>query len=581
MGILLKSVRIAGFRGLDNIEVSLEPVTVLTGMNNSGKTSFLKALQIVFGNRQFISLDDFSISDNLRVEKIIIDVKLISVDEKYNQKNTFDDEWEILFTTDRIRDDIDGNQVIPLRTIVTPDFLRNTFKAIQYIQQEWVSFKNDKKEFWYQSKTGTEKGFFFEEMPFFYMDAQRDIIEDMKAKSSYLGKMLSNIQYSKADIEKIESQIKDINEQAVKSSDILTNIETTLKELDTAMDNSKNGVDITPFPKKVRDLNKGISIQYSDFSMEYHGMGTRSWSSLLTLKSFISLFDFNSEKSQEPFFPIVALEEPEAHLHPNAQKKLFNQILGISGQKIIATHSAYIAASAELNQIRSFYKDNKGIKCGLININDFDTEDIRKIKRQVINTRGELFFSKAIVLFEGETEEQALPIFADKYFGKPYIELGIDLVGVGGYGNYLPFIRFAESLNIPWLILSDAEPDIIKSVSKQIKESKTIRKEKDCVVFVNKGANFEKQLLIDGYENEIKDAIKAIELPKCSNKKHEAAKKNEIENYNSTKLYVLLTGSKTQFGPVVADSIVKSGKPIPPTIVSIFKKAQDLLKTKE
>jgi putative ATP-dependent endonuclease of OLD family len=41
--------------------------------------------------------------------------------------------------------------------------------------------------------------------------------------------------------------------------------------------------------------------------------------------------------------------------------------------------------------------------------------------------------------------------------------MGIDFVGVGGYGNYLPFLRFAESLNIPWLILSDAETDAVTS----------------------------------------------------------------------------------------------------------------------
>lgn len=54
MSILIKTVRIAGFRGLENIEVELEQTTVLTGMNNSGKTSFFKALQLALGNRLFV-----------------------------------------------------------------------------------------------------------------------------------------------------------------------------------------------------------------------------------------------------------------------------------------------------------------------------------------------------------------------------------------------------------------------------------------------------------------------------------------------------------------------------------------------
>ena len=33
-------------------------------MNNTGKTSFLKAMQIALGNLQFITLDDFNVKDN-------------------------------------------------------------------------------------------------------------------------------------------------------------------------------------------------------------------------------------------------------------------------------------------------------------------------------------------------------------------------------------------------------------------------------------------------------------------------------------------------------------------------------------
>ena len=76
--------------------------------------------------------------------------------------------------------------------------------------------------------------------------------------------MISKIEYSKEDVKKIEQQIKELNEQAVSSSSILSNIKATLKELDSAMDTSSEGVEITPFTKKIRDLNKGLSIYYSD-----------------------------------------------------------------------------------------------------------------------------------------------------------------------------------------------------------------------------------------------------------------------------------------------------------------------------
>ena len=62
MGLLVDRVRVSNFRALRNVEVTLSPVTVLVGMNNSGKTSFLKALQLALGaDRRVLSADDFHI----------------------------------------------------------------------------------------------------------------------------------------------------------------------------------------------------------------------------------------------------------------------------------------------------------------------------------------------------------------------------------------------------------------------------------------------------------------------------------------------------------------------------------------
>lgn len=582
MSILLKTVRVSGLRGLQNIEVVLEKVTVLTGMNNAGKTSFLKSLQIALGNRQFITQDDFYISDSQSSDKIIVDIYIVPIDKDGKTCDDFNEDWEALFTEDRIKINSEGKSFLPIRTIVTYDEIKASYKSKQYVLPDWPPFKNEEEVFWYNTANGNEKIFHYDEVPFFYMDAQRDILEDMRVRNSYLGKMISKIEYSEEDIEMIEQQIKELNEQTVNSSPILMDVKTTLKELSSAMDTSHEGVEITPFAKKVRDLNKALSIYYSDnqdsFSMEYHGMGTRSWSSLLTLKSFINLLDKNAENEQTPFFPILAIEEPEAHLHPNAQKKLYSQIKGIKGQKIISTHSPYIAACCELYQLRNLYKDELSVGCGAINTSQLATEDIRKINRLVVNMRGELFFSKAIVFFEGETEEQALPIFAEKYFGKNPVELGIDFVGVGGYGNYLPFLRVAESIKIPWLIFSDAEADVKESVKKQFIESDSIRSEVDVVIFLTDGNNFEKELISDGYKEEVREAIIKIEIPKCHTPEHEQAKKREIASYNETRLIEIISGSKAQYGPAIAETIIESEKELPAKITELFNKIKATLK---
>jgi putative ATP-dependent endonuclease of the OLD family len=586
MNILIKIARITGFRGLENIEVKLEQTTILTGMNNTGKTSFLKALQLVLGNRQFVSQDDFFIQGSSVSEKIIIDLLIVPIDGDGKQCENFSDDWEILFTTDRIRNDEIGNSFVSLRTVIIFDIVKNSYNTRQFILQDWPEFKQEDVD-WFEVENGKKTSFHFDEIPFFYMDAQRDILEDTKLRSSYLGKMLSKIEYSSKDINDIENQIKSLNEKAVSSSDILSNIKTTLKELDTAMDTRSEGIEITPFTKKIRDLNKGLTIYYTDshdsFSMEYHGMGTRSWSSLLTLKSFIALRSKNTEKEKSLFFPVLAIEEPESHLHPNAQKKLFRQIDAIAGQKIISTHSPYIAATAKLGQIRNFYKD-EAVTCGRIMMDSLSGEEIRKIYRQVINTRGEIFFSRLLVFFEGDTEEQALPIFAQKHFGKTSVEIGLNFVGVGGNKGYLPFLRFAEAFNIPWLIFSDAENTADKnvkgSVRQQFSKCGSPKNETDCIVFIDDGNDFEKQLIRDGFGDEIKNAIASLDV--YTNEKHREAKEEdrliEIESYDDDKLYQVITSSKTQYGPAIAEQIIQSEKDLPPKLIVLFDKISAALK---
>ena len=570
MGILLKQIRVHGFRGLDNIEIDFEPTTVLVGTNNAGKTTLLKALQLALSNSFQITDDDFFFSDAINRDKIIVDLVFISIGEDGIQIPEFEDNWATVFTESRISFDSNGNQMLAFRTVIEENLIRKTFTKKQFVIDEWVDFKNDDEEYWYQKDYQNSLSFYFDEIPFFYLDANRDILEDLKSKTSFLGKILSSINYNEGDKEVIEELIKELNKETIDKSDVLTNLHKTLEELDTAMDNPNNTVDITPFTKKLRDLNKGIKINYSQFSMEYHGMGTRSWSSLLILKAFILQNMKLAHDSQVAYYPIIAIEEPESHLHPNAQKKLYSQINNIIGQKIVATHSSYIAGSAKLKEIRSICKTLVNISIGKFNEAHFSPEEIRKIHRQVINTRGELFFSKLVILSEGETEEQALPITIKRHFNKGPIELGVDFIGVGGSGNYLPFIRFFEAFNIPYLIFSDNEAEANETVINQISKSKA--NDINKVVFLNVGNDFEKELCNHGYLDEVKNAYYALILSECHNDIHRAAKKKELDQIPDETYYGLVTSLKTQFAPYIGYELYKSEKVLPAKINELFEK---------
>lgn len=573
MNILLNKVRIYGFRGLKNIEIDLKQTTVIVGSNNSGKTTFLRALQIALSNSFTVSSDDFYYDETTSTNQIIIDVSFIPVDENYKQITEFSEEWQTVFTVDKIALDVNEQQSVRYRTIIEEDPVRDSYRKKQYIIDEWAAFEAS-GHFWYEQEYTSELRFYFDEIPFHYMDANRDILEDIKNKRSYLGKILSSIEYPTAQKEEIERLIQELNQMAINGSAVLTDITATLSDLDTTMDNSNRSVNLSPFTKKVKDFNKSIKIQYADFAMDYHGMGTRSWSSLLVLKAFIEFYYKRAVEQSKLFFPIVAVEEPEAHLHPNAQKKLYSQINNIRGQKIISTHSSYVAGCADLHEIRVLSKQDTNVLVGQIEQKLFDSEQVRKIKRQVINTRGELFFAKAVVLFEGETEEQVLPILAEKHFGQSALELGVNFVGVGGHGGYSPFIQFCESLHIAYYIFSDNDKngEVNSSVTNQINAEKN--KDLSIVVFLEEECDFEKQLMQDGYLHEVKKA-----LIECRIRKRNATSADDIDTitrevneYSNDVIYRRIKGMKTQFAATIAPILLNSEKPLPPKIIELFNK---------
>jgi putative ATP-dependent endonuclease of OLD family len=509
MSILVDKVRISGFRGISNLEISLPRVAVLIGKNNAGKTSVIKALQLALGDySRYLTDEDFYIdgADNICSE-IIIDVSIVPVDS-----NEFSDEWLEVFGELR---QFDANDVgfVAIRTICEKDSIKGGYKITRFPLSEWQAFDSwTNKSVIIKNKKIIKR---FDAIPFVSIDAQRDIHQELREKTSYIGKVLAEIDFTSDDKDALEELIQELNESAVEKSEVLSELKTHLDSLSQAFE-GQGQADITPFPKKIRDLSKRFSIHFGDsasnsFSMEYHGMGTRSWASMLTVKAFLELSEKKHTEEEECFFPIVAAEEPEAHLHPNAQRTLYRQLTEINGQVIISSHSPYLAALANQQDLRVISKSNGDGT--LVNSLDksLQPEELRKIHREVIHSKGELLFSSAIVLSEGETEAQALPLLFESYFGKEPFILGINFIGVGGSGSkYKPYLTFARDFNIPVFIFSDGEEKPIKQLKKVYD---TIFGETDLVAASNitilEDTDFEGYLLESGFQKDVETAIKA------------------------------------------------------------------------
>ena len=192
---------------------------------------------------------------------------------------------------------------------------------------------------------------------------------------------------------------------------------------------------------------------------------------------------------------MLTMEEPEAHLHPQAQRQLYSQIVAFHGQKIVSTHSPNVLAQAEMSEIVHFYKTDGETNAVRFNVEGYSEEEVFRIKREVKNTRGELLFSSIIVLCEGITEEQALPIYFKEYFGIEPIFCGVNIIGISGQ-NYKSFLKLIKDFSIKWFIFSDGEITAVKTVKKAVEIMTDLDiKYLPNVVILENEENYEKHLL--------------------------------------------------------------------------------------
>lgn len=373
------------------------------------------------------------------------------------------------------------------------------------------------------------------------MDAQRDISDDLKSKKSYFGKTTSKTDITPEKTKKIEKQLNDINDDIIRSIPSLNLAAENIAKIGRTLGNNGSDIQIEPLARSLADLHKGMDITLKDgnsakFSISQHGMGTRSWLSFLTLGAYVEEYHNEVKKDEADDYVMLTLEEPEAHLHPQAQRQLYSQIEDFRGQKVVSTHSPNVVAQSNLADIIHFYKDEGITKVQRFLESEYESEEIMKIKREVIKTRGELLFSSGIVLCEGITEEQALPIYFKEYFGVDPIFLGINIIGVDGQ-NYKTFLNLIKDFGIRWYIFSDGEKSTINGVRKAVKviSNQDIAELKNVIILEN-GEDFEKYLIKSGYSEHIIEAINKVECvgnepDEKQIEEHKVGKKTFFEKY--------------------------------------------------
>lgn len=173
---------------------------------------------------------------------------------------------------------------------------------------------------------------------------------------------------------------------------------------------------------------------------------------------------------------LLAIEEPEAHLHPLAQDWLARKIKDLCSeglQIILETHSPLFVDILNLDGLALVRKENEETKITQKTREEFADYCIRhgapesrtspenilpfykaNVSREIL----EGFFAKKVVLVEGPTESLALPI----YFRGLKVDTakeGIDIIPVHGKGNLAKWVRLFTIYKIPVYVVFDNDDE--------------------------------------------------------------------------------------------------------------------------
>jgi len=449
----LSKITIENFRGIEHAEIKLDrDVTVLVGENNTGKTSVLEALRLCLDVVKSDKTCNFSEFDFYRgenrqelpsCEPISITLSFLESEEHLWPEHI----------TQGLNDVIVGSDYSAIKFRVTARYDADAGEPVQ----SWGFLDDADNEM--VGRTGMTKEL-RRLRPFFFQTALRAARDQFHGQSTYWASFLQNKDIEDVTRRALEEELYQVNQKIVNAHASFKDVTDEVKRIsDLVAVGQADAVTVDPAPADVykalryTDVNL-LTASNAKIPIRSHGEGTQSLSVLLLFSAYLKTrLQADVDRHAEP---IIAIEEPEAHLHPNAVRAVWYLLRDLPGQKIMATHSGDILSEVPIPKLRRMNRNGNATECEAIPDGLLTDDELRKFNHHVRRNRGELLFARCWLLVEGETDvlvfAECAELLSVDLHGK-----GVRIVECSQAGGPGIFIKVADALGIHWHLVADTD----------------------------------------------------------------------------------------------------------------------------
>ena len=348
-------LKIENFRSIRHLALDLGETTVFVGPNNAGKTAILDALRIALTRRWGQRGTGFTEYD-VHLGNDTDDPKTSpGVSIEIVAQESEPEEWPTA-----VSEDLDQVVQLDPRTNIHSIALRTQCAWNDdsgAFEPTWEFMNVAREPLPGRAARRVNLDRFWRYLPVFYLGALRDVEDEFSPRSQFWGRLLKALEIP-AGLESRALRVLDLlNRRLLKADPRLKDIATTLSgATNIAARDREGGLDLRMVPLKTWDLLSKAEIILRNepdsawLPLRRQGQGIQSLSVIFLFHAFVEhllreLYEPDSEA-------VLALEEPETHLHPQAARTLWTHVRDLPGQKIVTTHSPYFVQHVPFRDLR-------------------------------------------------------------------------------------------------------------------------------------------------------------------------------------------------------------------------------------